>query len=176
MRVVVAILLTSFIFGAALAQENRPVIIPEQLQKLALEFPVAKRLNIDWSHAGPNDVARYLGFLAAVNEVALTLASSNDRQEPNESDFLAALSIQCIWPNNKPPLVEKSWPSQEPAFYNAAIREAIREAVGPAAKDLPDRIQKLGQSGFAASVGELPTDSNEYYKYIFDAQRLAGGK
>lgn len=170
------ILVASSISAVAIAQENGPMIIPEQLQKLALEFPVAKRLNIDWNKSGPNDVGRYLGFLAATNEVAITVANSHDRKEPSEVDFLAALSIQCIWPNNKPPLIEESWPLQAPAFYNAAVREAIREAVGPSAKELPDRIEKLGQNAYAASGGDLPTQPDQYYKDIFDIQRLTGEK
>ncbi|AYG66892.1 MULTISPECIES: hypothetical protein [unclassified Rhizobium] len=170
------IFVASFIPGAATAQENGPIIIPEQLQKLALEFPIAKRLDIDWNKAEPNDAGRYLGFLAAVNQVAITVANSHDRKEPNDVDFLAALSIQCIWPTNKPPLVEKSWPFQEAAFYNATVREAILKAVGPSAKDLPDRIEKLGTVAYAASGGDLPTQPDQYYKSVFDAQSLTGSK
>ncbi|MEZ2221524.1 hypothetical protein [Rhizobium sp. RCC_161_2] len=172
-----AIVLMVFSFsGDAMAQENGPTIIPEQLQKLALKFPITERLKIDWNEAAPEDVGRYLGFLAAVNEVALTVAKSHDRKEPSEVDFLAALSIECIWPNHKPPLVEASWPLQEPAFYNAAVRETIRAAVGPVARELPDRIEKLGQDLYASSGGELPTQPDRYYKDIFDIKKLTGGK
>ncbi|GEC42170.1 hypothetical protein CN221_37560 [Sinorhizobium meliloti] len=175
-HVVTVILLASSVGGAAFAQENGPAIIPEQLQQLALKFPISKRLSIDWNNAGPDDVGKYLGFLAATNEVAITVANSNNRKEPGEVDFLAALSIQCIWPNNKPPLVEASWPLQAPAFYNAAVREAIREAVGPAARELPDRIEELGSAAYASSGVDLPTNEAEYSKYIFDTDKLTGEK
>ncbi len=170
------ILITSFIPVSAMAQENGPVIIPEQLQELALKFPIAERLKIDWNNAAPDDVGRYLGFLAATHEVAITVANSHDRKEPSNVDFLAALSIQCIWPNNKPPLIAESWPLQAPAFYSAAVREAIREAVGPTAKELPDRIEKIGQDAYAASGGSLPTNAKQYYQDVFNIQKLPGEK
>lgn len=166
------IMVASFICGSVMAQEHGPVIIPEQLQKLALEFPVAKRLNIDWGSAGTDDVGRYLGFLAAVNEVAIALAGSNDRMEPSKMDFLAALSIECIFPNNKPPLVEKTWPRQIAAFYNSTVRANIREAIGPEAEHLPAKIESIGEIYYANDSEFLPTNPDLYYKDIFDVRKF----
>ena len=177
MKILTAIaFLASFTSGTAMAQENNPTIIPEELQKLALTFPISERLKIDWNKPEPEDVGRYLGFLSAVNEVALAVATSRKDEKPTEADFLAALSIECIWPNNKPPLVEKSWPFQQQAFYSISVRQAIRDAVGPLAKQLPDRIEKVGQKKYAASGGVLPEQPDDYYKDVFDIKRIPGVK
>lgn len=56
-------LLTSVAFDSATADE--PVVIPEELQRIAAEQNVASRLGIKWEAANPTNAGQYMGTLAA---------------------------------------------------------------------------------------------------------------
>jgi hypothetical protein len=73
--------------SAALAQEHGPIVLPELIQQMAAKFPVAERLGIKWGSASPEDIGRYMGFLAAVKVVADTIAMKNEREMPSVADY-----------------------------------------------------------------------------------------
>ncbi|MCZ8546312.1 hypothetical protein OOJ09_19155 [Mesorhizobium qingshengii] len=156
--------------------ENGPVIIPERLQQLATEFPVARRLGVDWQKASAGDITKYVGFLASTAVLANEVASRNKRKAPSDDDFLAALSMQCIWPPNKPPFVEQYWPAQIVAFYDEKVRDALRKAIGPAGFGMPSVIEKYGKDQFAAEGGFLPQKEDDYFKQVFDPRQLPGAR
>ena len=85
---------------------NGPAIVLEMLQQIAVKFPIAKRLGINWDSATLGDVGRYMGFLAGANVVARQIAGMRDRSSPTNDDYVAALSAQCMFPPNKPPFVQ----------------------------------------------------------------------
>lgn len=83
-----------------------------------------------------------MGLLAAADEIAETIASKNDRLQPSDNDFVAALSALCLFPpNNKPPFVEEYWPNAIAAFYSGSVRDSLQQAVGPTAVELSDTLQ-----------------------------------
>ena len=152
---------------------NGPAIVLEMLQQIAVKFPIAKRLGINWDSATLGDVGRYMGFLAGVNVVASQIATMNHHSSPTFDDYVAALSVQCMWPPNKPPLVEQYWPQIYPAFYNEATRNKLRQAVGPQAGAVSYAISKYGIDGFSKSFSEyLPADQKQYFQNIFDPTKL----
>ncbi|TIW72606.1 MAG: hypothetical protein E5V42_01975, partial [Mesorhizobium sp.] len=75
------------ITSAAVAQGDGPVIVPDRIQQLATEFPVAERLHIKWANASVEDIGRYVGLLSAVNEVANSIAIKNDRKTASDDDY-----------------------------------------------------------------------------------------
>lgn len=156
--------------------ENSPVIIPERLQLLATQLPVASRLGIDWQQASTADITKYVGFLASTAVLAKDMAKRNERSTPTDDDFLAALTLQCIWPPNKPPFVERYWPDQVAAFFDVNVRNALREAVGPVGWDIPAVLGKYGKEQFAAEGGFLPLNENEYFDQVFDPRHLPATK
>ncbi|WP_442579600.1 hypothetical protein ACSBOB_29605 [Mesorhizobium sp. ASY16-5R] len=158
------------------AEGNMPIIIPERLQELAFKYPIADRLDINWNNAQPDDIGRYLGFLASVAVVAEEIGKQNNRSAPSDEDFVAAIGIQCIFPPNKPPLVESSWPAQVPAFYNEGVRNAIRAAVGPEAVALPAQLEKSGPDAYPTAFEGLPTTSDQYFDKVFNVNKLPGAQ
>jgi hypothetical protein len=162
----------------AAAQDAQPIIIPEKLQIIAKEFPVAQRLGISWEDGKTTDadIGTYLGFLAATAVVAEEIAKRNDRSVPTNDDYIAAISLQCIFPLNKPPFVEKTWPSQVAAFYNEGTRQILRQAVGPRAVAIPGYIAEKGIDDFIAAKGGFPEEQQDYYQQFFDADLLLGAQ
>ena len=162
--------------GGALAQEeNGPIILSERLQQLALEYPVAERLGINWSEPDETATQRYIGFLAATNVLAGEIATRAGREAPTDTDYQTALFLQCIWPPNKPVLVEKYWPLEEPAFYNAALRDALRKAVGPEVQKFAavlDETQSPEET-FKLIAESLVASEDTYFAQFFDVRLLS---
>lgn len=131
----------------ASAQENGPIIIPEKLQRIAADpkFKLADRLGIKWDGATIEDTGRYLGLIAAASELAMSISNKDGRKEVDENDFAAALSILCLYPPNKPPLVEPYWGNIMPAYFNQSVRTVLDKAVGPGAIELTNAY-KTGMS------------------------------
>lgn len=138
------IVLVSFAPTKSMAQENGPIVIPENLQRIAADpkFGLAERLGISWEKANPDDTGRYLGLLAGVSEIATTIAAQNGKKEAGEVEFLAALSIACLWPPNKPPLVQNYWGKIIPAYWDKDVRMQLDKAVGPGAIEISNAISK----------------------------------
>ena len=103
-----------------------------------------------------------------MNVVASQIATMNHHSSPTFDDYVAALSVQCMWPPNKPPLVEQYWPQIYPAFYNEATRNKLRQAVGPQAGAVSYAISKYGIDGFSSHSANIfrPIKSNIFRKYI----------
>lgn len=156
------------------AQENKPVIVPERVQTLAAQYPIAERMGITWDKATIEDTGRYLGLLAGINEAAKAIAIKNDRNEPSENDFKAAFATWCIWPTNKPPMVQDYWKSVAPAFYDEKLRAKIQAAVGPTAWDIPKLLDK-GVSE-AEIVEQFPITDTEYFSSVINLKDLVGNQ
>ena len=159
------------------AQEaNGPIILSERLQEIALEYPVAQRLGINWDDPGSEATSRYIGFLAATNVLAKEIADRSGRDAPTDDDYRTALFLQCIWPPNKPALVEEYWPLEEPAFYNAAVRDALRKGVGPGADKFAAVLAetKSGEATFADVASGAVDSKDTYFAEFFDIRLLAG--
>jgi hypothetical protein len=155
---------------AAEPEQNGPTVVPDRLQQLAQKFPIAENLKINWDSATPSDVGRYVGFLAAVNVVATEIANKNDRKFPNDEDYIAAISIQCMFPPNKPPLVKPYWDLLFPAFYDEATRNKLKQAVQAKAFDLANVFAKPEVfSDFENNPSKfLPSDQKTYFDTVFD--------
>src|SRR5689334_22226565 len=108
LRILLALVVLGSVTVKAHAEDgNSPIIVPERLQQLAAENRVAERLQINWNADVSSDaVSRYLGLLAAINEVAETIARGNQREVPGDNDYLAAMAAFCLYPPNKPPIAE----------------------------------------------------------------------
>ncbi|WP_095080576.1 hypothetical protein [Mesorhizobium sophorae] len=132
----IAVFASIILSSSANAQEDGPSIIPERLQKIALTTPLAERLHIKWDSVAPENIGQYMGLLAAVNQVAVAVASKNGRDTPSDEDYLAGLAAWCLFPN-KPPIAEPYWPKA-----SEKIRSEIRAAVGPLAAQFPAFIAK----------------------------------
>jgi len=171
-------MLLVLICGQAVAQdENGPIILSERLQELALEYPVAERLGIDWAEPSENAVGRYISFLAATDVVAREIASRAGRESPTDSDYQTALFLQCIWPPNKPVVVEEYWPLEEPAFYSAAVRGLLQKAVGPGAETFAATLSETQSREAALAAMEASSflkSEDEYLTNIFDLRYLTG--
>lgn len=162
--------------GQAVAQEDDgPIILSERLQEIALEYPIAERLGINWKDTGPDATTRYIGFLSATNVLAKEIADRAGRESPTDDDYRTALFLQCIWPPNKPALVEEYWSLEQPAFYSAAIREALRKGVGPGADKFAAVLAET-QSPDAtfANVASHAVDKDTYFAEFFDVRILSG--
>jgi hypothetical protein len=66
---------------AAAQDGNGPIILSERLQELALEYPVAERLSINWDQPDSDATGRYIGFLAATNVIADEIAERAGRDD-----------------------------------------------------------------------------------------------
>jgi hypothetical protein len=154
----------------ASAQENGPTIIPEQIQRIAAEYPVADRLGIEWGSASPEQIGKYMGLIAAVNEAAKGIALKNGRETPSDSDFRAAFSAWCIFPPNKPPLAESHWPQAFRAFGNEEMRQAIRASIGPLAVQLSGL--ENDDERVKAVESTWPKDSKDYFDEVINLKAL----
>jgi hypothetical protein len=159
-----------WVSSMALAQENRPIVLSERIQQMAAEFPVAERLGIKWGSASPEDIGRYIGFLAAANQIAITIAEKNDRKIPSDADYQASFAALCIWPPNKPPLAEPDWQNAFAAFDNQNVRRALQEAVGPLAVSLPKEID--AGEGEKAVLEKWPTSNEGYWGSVLNLKDL----
>lgn len=162
----------AFQFGAN-AQEDGPVIVSEQVQRLAADFPIADRLGIKWGGASTADIGRYMGMLAALSEVAKTVGLKNGRETPSDDDYKAAFAAFCIWPPNKPPIAEPYWEKVMAAFDNAKVRDALRANVGYLTVELPSLISS-GQADDAV-LAKWPKDEAGYSSSVFDFESLRNG-
>jgi hypothetical protein len=151
-----------FVMTGIASAQNGPVVIPEVLQEVAMKYAIADRLGIKWEGASTDDIGRYMGFLAAANEVARGIASKNSRETPDVQDFEAAVAALCVYPPNKPPVLEKYWPNMFPAFYDTELRDAIKGAVGPFASTLPSKLSESADPKF------WPQDEQEYKNKVLD--------
>lgn len=169
-KILALVLAVASIVSGASAQENGPTIIPEQVQRIAAEYPVASRLGIEWGSASPEQVGKYMGLIAAVNEAAKGIALKNGRETPSDSDFRAAFSAWCIFPPNKPPVAEPYWPKAFRAFGSGQIRQQIRAAVGP----LAVQLSGLYDTGEAVKAVEStwPTDEKNYWDEVINLKAL----
>lgn len=158
------------IVSDASAQENGPAIIPEQIQRIAAEYPVANRLGIEWGSASPEQIGKYMGLIAAVNEAAKGIAFKNGRETPSDNDFRAAFSAWCIFPPNKPPLAEPYWPQAFRAFGDEEMRQAIRAAIGPLAVQLSSLNNEDERVKTVEST--WPTDSKDYFDNVLNLRAL----
>lgn len=140
---------------------------------MAANYPIAQRLDINWPDATPEDVGRYIGLVAAIEQVADTIAEKNGRKLPTDDDYNAAFAAFCFWPN-KPPLAEPFWPNAFAAFSSPDVRQRLRESVGPLAIDLPQLIA----DGEAAAAVEFkwPTNGTDYLSEVLDLKSLSDGK
>ncbi|QPC44508.1 hypothetical protein HW532_18485 [Kaustia mangrovi] len=168
----VAILATGSV--ATVSAEDGPIIVPERIQEIALEFPVSKRLEIDWAEAEASDVARYMGFLAATTVIAEKIAKGNSRERPSDDDYRAALTAQCIGPPNKPPLVQEYWESEVPAFYNSKVRATLREAVGPLAVEIASNWGEGQDKAWSTVDATWPTKADAYFDKVLNVRPLVG--
>ena len=153
---------------------DEPYAIPERVQILAKDFPISERLNIDWAHAKTNDIGRYIGFLSAVSVIGEEIAKENGRDLPIDADYISALAGLCIFPPNKPPMVEKYWPIQEPAYFDAKVRMALREAVGPLLIGLPMAMTGNGQAALILEEKAFPTEEDQYFDEVLDLKNIPG--
>ncbi|WP_146258140.1 hypothetical protein [Sinorhizobium medicae] len=154
------------------AEGNQPLILSTRVQEIARDYSIEKRLDIDWNNAKPEDITRYVGLLASAQTIAGEIAARNDRKQPEEADYRAAFISLCLWPPNKPPFVEQSWPAQIPAFYNEDERALLRKAVGTTAASLPFYFSQLTQAEFEKAATSLPTEQEEYYADVFNVPLL----
>ncbi len=154
------------------AQENGPAIIPERVQELALKLGIPERIGLNWNAATSEQVGRYMGILASANEVAKEIALKNGRKEALDDDYRAAFSIQCMWPPNKPPIIEEYWSSLYPAYYSADVRQKLREAIGPEAIKLPAMIQSNRDKMIANPSEFFPSTKEEYFKTVFNIKKV----
>jgi hypothetical protein len=156
----------------AVTEENGPIIIPEKLQLIAADpkFGLAERLGIKWDAATIQDTGRYLGLIAAASELAISISNKAGHKEVDENDFAAALSILCLFPPNKPPIVEQYWGNIMPAYFNQGIRSVLDKAVGPAAVELTNAY-KAGESGEGVYAKYSPDEAG-YSANFLDLNRL----
>lgn len=172
-RLSVIALFGSIMLTPASAQEDGPALIPERLQKIAAQSPLAGRLNIKWGSPSTEDTGRYIGILAAANQIALVISMKNDRSEPSDADYEAALATLCLWPN-KPPVAEPYWPLAYAAFGSEAIRNQLQAAVGPLAVELPSFIE--AGSAEAEIRAQWPTAEQEYFDSVLDLESLSDAR
>lgn len=158
--------------GNALAQQTEPVIVSERAQEIAAGYPIADRLGIDWDGAEPADTGRYIGLIAAAETVAREIARRNEREEPIDADYHSAFIVFCLWPPNKPPLVEKYWEVQETAYFDSEMRSILADAVRDVAVKMPAFFSDFDQSEFEAVNAELPIDQKSYFDFVFDLRPL----
>ncbi|WP_119392715.1 hypothetical protein [Taklimakanibacter lacteus] len=156
--------------------DNVPIIVPERLQQIAGGLPIAERLNIDWNkEVKADDVSRYLGLLAAVNEVAVAVAKKNGRDVPGDNDYYAALAAFCLFPPNKPPLAEKYWYATFDAFYDAKTRAALDKSIGPLTYGIPKLLEE--SSGDASKLLDFfPKTEDEYLTDVINFKELESQK
>lgn len=170
---IIAVLVLTFSESVVVAQEKGPVIIPERLQKIAASSPLAARLGVEWNTVFPENIGRYMGLLAAANEVAMVAALKNGRETPSDEDYEAGLAAWCLWPN-KPPIAEPYWPKAYAAFGSESVRGEIRAAVGPLVTEFPAFIAK-GQAQQVIDT-QWPTDPKLYFNEVLDLGRLSDVK
>ena len=159
-------------FSPADAEDNQPLILSTRVQEIARDYGVEERLQIDWNEAKPEDITRYIGLLASAETIAAEIAARNDRKQPEEADYRAAFISLCLWPPNKPPFVEESWPAQIPAFYSAKERALLREAVGKTAASLPSYFSQFTEAEFAKAASALPGAREAYYSDVLNVPLL----
>lgn len=169
----VAVLVSVFFGDVVMAQENGPIVIPERLQKIAASSSLASRLGVKWDSVSPENIGRYMGLLAAANEVAIVAARKNGRETPSDEDYEAGLAAWCLWPN-KPPIAEPYWPKAYAAFGNEIVRGEIRAAVGPLVTQLPAFAQK-GQAQEVIDT-QWPKDTKSYFNEVLDLGKLSDVK
>ncbi|AZN97184.1 hypothetical protein EJ066_07715 [Mesorhizobium sp. M9A.F.Ca.ET.002.03.1.2] len=173
-RVAVIAFLVSIISASIVrAQENGPIVIPERLQRIASSSQLAERLGVNWGSVSPEEIGRYMGLLAAANEVARVVALKNGRETPSDEDYEAGLAAWCLWPN-KPPIAEPYWPKAYAAFGNESVRDEIRAAVGPLVTQFPAFIE----DGQAQQVIETqwPKDPKTYFSNVLNLESLSDVK
>jgi hypothetical protein len=160
----------------AVAQQNEAYIIPEQLQKLAIDAGIAERLGIKWDAPKAKDVSHYMGMLATAAVLAKEIARRNERKTPTDADFLAALASTCTWPPNKPPTIKDEWPTFYPAFFDARLRNALPMALGPQAVTLPMVLKRQEHVLPMNQTFEFPKDKMLYFKDVLDVRKLPKAK
>lgn len=172
-RFVVALATFLALAAIASAEDFYPTVVPERLQELALKFPIAGRLNIDWAKATPMDTGRYMGALASANEIAREVAKRAGREKPEDADYIAGLSAQCMWPPNKPPVFEKYWPILFTAYYDSRVRAALHEAVGPNVQALTEAIEKSGTDVIVEQTSTFfPANLEDYFTKMLNPEPL----
>lgn len=168
-----ALVTVSMLTPPVAAQDSAPVIVPERIQKIALEYPVAERLGIKWEAATTDDIGRYMGMLAAANEMAQAIAIKNNRASPDDADFQAAFAALCFWPN-KPPNAQPFWEKTFAAFGNESVRQALQSSIRPLAAELPAQIE--AGNAEAAIQANWPSDPKAYMTDVWDFEILNGAK
>jgi hypothetical protein len=177
MRLIAAVLVSLVWLTQTHAQtkENAPSIISTRLQELAHSSPLAERLGIKWESATAEDIGRYMGMLASTQVIAARVANESGR-EPADADYLAALAAQCLFPPNKPAFVEKFWPTLQASFSRDDVRASIWEAVGPQTLELSTMLFAANnQNDWVAAMASdknFPSTPEEYYRYVFDVNKL----
>jgi hypothetical protein len=141
---------------------------------MAIEFPVAERLGIKWGAATPDDIGRYMGLLAAINQVATTIALKNERKTASDDDYKAAFAAFCLWPPNKPPLAQPYWNQAFAAFSKQDIRDALQAGVGPLAITLPASIE--AGKGSDVVLSEWPKIEAAYFTEVLNLGYLKDNK
>lgn len=93
--------------------------------------------------------------------VANQIAKVNGREIPEKEDYLSALSVLCIWPPNKPPIMPEFRPRFYSTFYDDDQRAALRKAIGAKSFELPAKFYSGEEINF-------PEDVESYRKEILD--------
>lgn len=157
--------------GAASASE--PMVIPERLQVLAKNYPIADRLKFNWSEPSTDHVGQYFSILAAINTIAMKIANENDRKIPIDSDFISAISAHCFFPPYKPPFVEKYWSLEFKALYDEKSQYLLTTGVGKELIDLPKSFS-LSNKQNEIMNSWIKFSQDEYFAKIFDPRKLPG--
>lgn len=171
----VTVLAANLLGTEAYAQQpTTPYVVPEEIQKIAIELRVAERMGIKWGELA--DTGRYISVLSAAAVLSREIAVRNKREAPTREDYVAGLVAICLWPPNKPPIVRGNWPAVYPAFYDEKVRVALQGALGSAAVGLPSRLEKTG--GIKASYKNLslPEARDDYFAQVFDIRKLPGSR
>lgn len=167
----VLLLLAVFVPTKVTAEE--PYIIPEELQRLAIEYDLTTTLDINWQDADLNDVGRYTGVLATVAIIAEEIARWNGREPPADRDYLAALAVSCNWGNKPPQFTSEEQQLLYEASYNSQLRELLPNSLGKLAYTLPAAIAgKEGNDLDQAIKGSLPANRDAYMAYVLNAEYL----
>jgi hypothetical protein len=171
-RLKVAVVVVGVLGSPSWAQEPSPAIIPESLQQLSIELGIPDRLGIEWAGVTSEDIGRYMGILAGVNEIAIEIATRSGREEPSTVDYQAAFAAACMWPNNKPPTIQKYWPVLVGAFADQSVRDELRAAVGPAAVQLVDTISEDQTLVSDDPTAFFPESEASYFQEFLDIGRV----
>ena len=142
---------------------------------MAAELPIAERLKIKWDAISTDDIGRYMGLLAAVEQVAIAINVKNGgKGKPSDEDYRAAFAAWCFWPLNKPPLAEQYWSKTVAAFSSQKARDALQAGLGPLAAELPALIK--GGQGSDAVIATWPQDETDYVDKVWNFKNLVNGQ